>query len=421
MENPLKFPVSAALTPAHDETAMRVSAKVSDLGISPTIAMSSRAAQLRAEGHDIINLAVGEPDFDTPPFIIDAADRAARSGFTRYTAADGSPQIKRAVIEKYRREYEMEFATKQVHVASGAKQVIYNAFAATLDPGDEVVIFSPAWVSYIDVVEFCGGTAVVIPTRFEEGFQPSVAALAAAITPRTRWVLFNTPCNPTGAVYARETLIGLLGEIRRHPQILVMSDEIYEHLTYDGITHEPLAKIAPDLAGRVLTISGVSKSYAMTGWRIGFAVGPEWLVSAMAKVQSQTASSSNSPAQAAAAEALTGDQRLVSEWRMIMQRRRDLALGILRECPGLKMVTPQGAFYIFLNVGSFLGLRTPSGNKVVNDAAVTEYLLDAAGVAMVPGVAFAMEPYVRMSFALDETRIVEACRRIVAALGRLQH
>jgi len=396
-----------------------ISARVRRMSVSPTIAMSTRAAELRARGIDVISLAVGEPDFDTPAHIIEAAHRAAKAGKTRYTAADGGPEVKAAAIEKFRRENGLTFTPEQIHVASGAKQVIYNAFAATLEPGDEVVIFTPTWVSYIDVVEFCGGRAVIVPTSAQDGFQPSTQALAAAISPRTRWVLLNSPNNPTGAVWPEPTIAALLDVVRAHPGVLVMSDEIYEQLVFDGHRPTCLAALAPDLAARMLVVNGVSKTYAMTGWRIGYAAGPEWLTSAMAKVQSQTASSPCTPAQFAAAEAITSDQSLVGQWRSIMATRRDIALRILQDCTRLSIVVPHGAFYIFPGVGACLGLRTPQGQTLENDTQICEYLLDAAKVATVPGAAFHASPFVRLSFALDESRITEACRRIVQALDAL--
>ncbi len=396
-----------------------ISARVRRMSISPTIGMSTRAAELRAQGKDIISLAVGEPDFDTPAHIIEAANRAAKAGKTRYTAADGGPEVKAAVIEKFRRENGLVYGTKQIHVASGAKQVIHNAFAATLEPGDEVIIFTPTWVSYIDIVEFCGGRAVIVPTSAQDGFQPSAQALAAALSPRTRWVLLNSPNNPTGAVWSGQAIDAILDVVRAHPGVLLMSDEIYEQLVFDGHQHICLAVRAPDLASRLLVINGVSKTYAMTGWRIGYAAGPEWLISAMAKVQSQTASSPCTPAQFAAVEAMIADQSLVAHWRAIMAHRRDLVMNALADCSRLSIVMPHGAFYVFADVGACLGLRTPKGQVLEDDTQVCEYLLDSAGVATVPGAAFQASPFVRLSFALDEPRLVEACRRIIEAVESL--
>lgn len=411
------LPLKAASLAAGPEL---INQRVRNMSLSPTIAMSVRAAKMRAEGRDVIGLAVGEPDFDTPEHIIAAADKAARSGFTRYTAPDGGAAVKAAVVAKFAQENSIAVTPAEVHVASGAKQVIHNAFAATLEPGDEVVIFTPAWVSYIDIVEFCGGRAVTVPTVPGRGFLPTPADLAAAITPRTRWVLINSPNNPTGAVWPAELLAELGAVLAAHPSVLVMSDEIYEHLVFDGAKHVSFLTAAPQLAGRVLTINGVSKTYAMTGWRVGYAIGPEWLIGAMAKVQSQTAGSSNAPAQAAATEALNGDQSLVPEWCAIMERRRDLAVGILTGSSRLQIARPGGAFYIYADVGRCIGARTPDGVVLADDTAVAEYVLSAGGVATVPGAAFAQEPFLRLSFALEDDRVAEACHRIVSALDALK-
>jgi aspartate aminotransferase len=411
-------PQRAAMAPASGWEAL-LSRRVRSMKLAPTIAMSERAARMREAGLDVISLAVGEPDFDTPLHIIEGAYAAARRGFTRYTAPDGSPLVKDAVREKMLRDNGLSFTRGEIHVASGCKQVIYNAFAATLDPGDEVVIFAPSWVSYIDVVEFCGGTPVVVETRLEKGFLPDPRALAAAIGAKTKWVLLNSPNNPTGAVYPASLLAEIAAVVARHPSAMIMSDEIYEHLTFDGNRHVSMLEAAPQLRARTLLVNGVSKSYAMTGWRIGFAAGPEWLIEGMARVQSQTAGSSNSIAQAAAATAMTGDQSELPRWRAIMERRRDQALEILRGSNRLVVFRPTGAFYIYADVSRCIGAAAPDGRILREDAAVAEYILEAAHVATVPGAAFAMSPFVRLSFALDEERVADACMRIFAALNRL--
>ena len=396
-----------------------LSARVRCMGTSPTIAMSQRAAAMRAAGIDVISMAVGEPDFNTPARIVEAAHAAALGGFTRYTAPDGAPVVKNAVREKLLRDNGLDYAPAELHVASGAKQVIQNAFAATLDPGDEVIVFTPCWVSYMDIIEFCGGVPVVVPTHPHDGFIPDARALRAAITPRTTWVLLNSPNNPTGAVYPASVLRDIADVLAGHPKVLVMSDEIYEHLVYDEATHVSILEVAPNFMPRVALVNGVSKSYSMTGWRIGFAAGPAWLIEAMGCVQSQTAGNSCSVAQAAAAEAMTGDQGEIAEWVRIFQARRDRALSVLERSRRIGITRPAGAFYVYIGVAACIGGRTAQGKVLQDDTAVVEYLLEEARVAAVPGAAFAMSPYVRLSFALDERRVEEACLRIVEALDKL--
>ncbi len=405
--------------PAQSIAARLLSRRVHGIKLAPTIAMNERAAALRAQGVKVISLAVGELDFDTPEHIVRSADAAARRGFTRYTAPDGAAVVKDAVRVKLKRDNGLDYDRDEVHVASGAKQVIHNAFAATLDPGDEVIVFTPSWVSYIDVVEFCGGKAVIVPTSMDSGFLPDPRAFAAAFTPRTKWVIVNSPNNPTGAVYPRELQAELAAIVARHPQAMIMSDEIYEHLTYDGVHHVPMVEAAPALRDRILIVNGVSKSYAMTGWRVGFGAGPAPLIDAMARVQSQTAGSSNSIAQVAAADAMTGDQSLLPAWREILERRRNLAVKILRGSNRLVVAPPAGAFYLYADVSLCIGARTPQGNVLANDAAVADYLLAAAHVATVPGEAFAQSSFVRLSFALNDDDITEACNRVVTALAAL--
>lgn len=393
--------------------------RVRAIKLSPTIAMSERAARMREAGTDVVSMAVGELDFDTPAHVVESAHAAAKRGFTRYTAPDGAAFLKDAVREKLLRDNDLSFGREEIHVASGCKQVIHNAFAATLDPGDEVVIFTPSWVSYIDIVEFCGGTPVIVETRPEEGFLPDPARLTAALTPRTKWVLLNSPNNPTGAVYPADLLAEFADVVAAHPRAMVMADEIYEHLVYDDAPRQSFLIAAPGLRARTLIVNGVSKSYAMTGWRVGFAAGPRWLIEAMACVQSQTAGSSNSPAQAAAATALTGDQSDIARWRKALEKRRDLAMEILRRSSRLEARAPAGAFYVYADVSRCIGAVTPTGATLPDDDAVAEYLLESAHVATVAGSAFAFSPFIRLSFALDERRIAVACERIVAALDAL--
>ncbi len=396
-----------------------LSLRVRSIGTSPTIAMSQRAAAMRADGVDVISMAVGEPDFDTPAHIVEAAYTAAKRGFTRYTAADGAPVVKLAVERKLVRDNDLRYAPSEIHVASGCKQVIQNAFAATLNPGDEVIVFTPCWVSYIDIIEFAGGVAVLVPTHAENGFVVDPHALRAAITPRTKWVLLNSPNNPTGAVYPAYVLGDVASVLNDWPEILIMSDEIYEHLVYDGVAHVSILQCAAQMRDRVLLVNGVSKSYSMTGWRIGFAAGPKWLIEAMGCVQSQNAGNSCSIAQSAAAQAMTGDQGHLAPWRERFTQRRDLAFSILGQSRCLTVNRPNGAFYLYVGVQACIGARTPQGKVLQDDTAVVEYLLLHGHVATIAGIAFAMSPFIRLSFALTEDRLAEACRRIVDALGKL--
>jgi aspartate aminotransferase len=327
--------------------------------------------------------------------------------------------LKDAVRTKLVRDNALHYANDEIHTASGCKQVIHNALAATLNPGDEVVLFAPYWTSYPDIVMFCGGVPVVADTSVGEGFIPDPAALTRRLSTRTKWVVVNSPNNPTGAVYTTDRLAQLVAAVAPHTRAMILSDEIYEHLVFGNERHVSVASITPGMRHRVLVVNGVSKSYAMTGWRIGFAAGPRWLIEAMGKVQSQTAGSSTSIAQAAAAAALTGDQSLLPAWQLIMRARRDCATGILRTAPRLRVTPVSGAFYLFAGVARCIGARTRKGHELTCDEDVAEYLLDHAGIAVVPGKAFGMSPYLRLSFALEERRLEQACRRIVAALESL--
>lgn len=406
-------------TPVSTASNVLLSERVRLIKLPLTMAATLRASALRATGRDVIALSIGEPDFDTPAHVIDAAARAARNGFTRYTAPDGAPLIKDAVQEKLARDNGLFYQNNEIHVAAGCKQVIYNAIAATIDPGDEVVIFAPYWVSYCDIVEFCGGIPVVIPTSAQDGFLPSPDALRQAMSPRTKWVFLNSPNNPTGAVYLPELISRLAQVVAEHPNAMLLSDEIYEQMVYDNYTHVPTAIVRPELRDRILTVNGVSKTYAMTGWRIGFGAGPQWLIETMAKVQSQTTGNASTISQAAAAEALTSDQRYVADWRNLMLRRRERALAVLASTPRLRAHKPSGAFYIFLDVSRCIGLCTPENTVVASDTDFADYILEHASVATVAGVAFGMSPYVRISFALDEARVKEACHRLVEACDAL--
>ncbi|GBD42831.1 Aspartate aminotransferase [bacterium HR40] len=386
---------------------------------SPTIAVTNLARELRAAGRDIIGLGAGEPDFDTPEHIKEAAIAAIRRGETKYTAVDGTPELKAAICRKFARENGLEFEPAQISVGSGGKQVLYNAFMATLNPGDQVVIPAPFWVSYPDMVLLAGGEPVFVSCPEQNGFRLRPEDLEAAITPRTKWVVLNSPSNPTGAAYRREELEALAEVVRRHPQVWVLTDDIYEHLVYDGFVFHTFAQVAPDLAGRTLTVNGVSKAYAMTGWRIGYAGGPRELIRAMATIQSQSTSNPCSISQAAAVAALDGDQSFLSARNEVFRRRRDLVVELLNRAPGLRCPKPEGAFYVYPSCAGVIGRRTPKGESIRSSEDFARYLLEEAGVAVVHGAAFGLDPYFRISYATATELLEEACRRIIAACERL--
>ena len=379
---------------------------------SPTMAITAKAASLKAAGEDVIGLGAGEPDFDTPEHVKEAAVRAMRAGETKYTPVDGLPTLKRAIARKFERENGLVYGPEQISVGAGAKHVLYNALMASLDPGDEVVVPAPYWVSYPDMVRLAEGTPVIAPTAEEDGFKLRPEALAAAITPRTKWLVFNSPGNPTGAAYARDEIAALAQVLLAHPHVGVLADDIYEHLVYDDFRFHTIAAVEPALHARTLTINGVSKAYAMTGWRIGFAGGPAALVAAMAKLQSQSTSNPASISQHAAIAALDGPQDSIAARRAVFQERRDLAVRLLNEAEGLTCPTPQGAFYVYPGCAALLGRRTPEGAVLESDEDVARYLLEAAGVAVVHGAAFGLEPYFRISYATSTEALAEACARI---------
>ncbi len=381
---------------------------------SPTIAVTTRAAELKAEGRDVIGLGAGEPDFDTPQNIKDAAKRAIDAGRTKYTAVDGIPELKSAICDKFRRENGLDYTPKQVSVGTGGKQVLYNAFMATLNPGDEVIIPAPYWVSYPDMVLLAGGTPVVIEAPTQTGYKITPDQLAAAITPKTKWFLFNSPSNPTGAGYTRAELQGLTDVLMRHPHVWVMTDDMYEHLVFDDFTFCTPAEVEPGLYDRTLTVNGVSKAYAMTGWRIGYAAGPVELIKAMAKVQSQSTSNPCSVSQYAAVEALNGPQDFLAPNRALFQRRRDLVVGMLNEAPGIVCPKPEGAFYVYPSIAGCIGKTSKGGAKITDDEAFATALLEETGVAVVHGAAFGLSPNFRISYATSDAELRDACSRIIA-------
>ena len=397
-----------------------LSAAIQRIQPSPTIAVTNKAAQLKRDGRDIIGLGAGEPDFDTPDFVKDAAIAAIHANQTKYTQVDGTPELKAAIQAKFRRDNGLDYGLDQITANVGGKQTIFNAMAATLDAGDEVIIPAPYWVSYPDIVQFMGATPVFVDCGIDVGFKLSPAALDAAITPRTKWLFLNSPSNPTGAAYTRAELAGLAEVLVRHPHVHVMTDDMYEHIVYDGFDFATIAAVEPTLFDRTLTVNGASKAYAMTGWRIGFAGGPAWLIKAMAKIQSQSTSNPCSIAQAAVVAALNGDQSFLVERNAAFQRRRDLVVSMLNQTAGLRCPRPDGAFYVYPDCAGLIGKQTPGGGTLTDDEAVTAYLLESEGVAVVQGAAFGGSPAFRISYATSEALLEEACRRIQRAVGNLR-
>ena len=379
---------------------------------SPTIAVTTMAAELKAAGRDIIALGAGEPDFDTPQNIKDAAIAAINAGKTKYTAPDGIPELKQAICAKLLRENDLSYTPRQVSVGSGGKQTLYNALMATLNPGDEVIIPAPYWVSYPDMVLLAGGEPVVIEATLEAAFKITAAQLEAAITPKTKWFIFNSPSNPTGAGYSHDELKALTDVLMRHPHVWVMSDDMYEHLAYDGFRFCSPAQVEPGLYDRTLTCNGVSKAYAMTGWRIGYAAGPEPLIAAMRKVQSQSTSNPCTISQWAAVEALNGPQDYLAPNALLFKRRRDLVVAALNRIDGITCPVPEGAFYVYPSIKGLIGRRTPSGRLIDNDETFATALLEDSGVAVVFGAAFGLSPNFRISYATSDAALTEACTRI---------
>ena len=381
---------------------------------SPTIAITSKALEMKAAGHDVIGLSAGEPDFDTPQNIKEAAVAAIAAGKTKYTAVDGIPELKAAICAKFARENGLAYKPAQVSVSSGGKQVLFNALMATLNPGDEVIIPTPYWVSYPDMVLIGGGTPVFVQGTPARGYKISPEALEAAITPRTKWFLFNSPSNPSGAGYSRDELKALTDVLLRHPHVWVMSDDMYEHLAFDGFSFCTPAQVEPALYDRTLTVNGVSKAYAMTGWRIGYAAGPEPLIAAMRKMQSQSTSNPCTISQWAAVEALNGPQDYLAESRLVFQRRRDLVVGLLNACPGIDCPMPEGAFYVYPSIAGLIGKTSAGGAVIADDEAFATALLEETGVAVVFGAAFGLSPAFRISYATSDAALSDACARIRA-------
>ncbi len=388
---------------------------------SQTIAVTTKAAELKAAGRDVIGLGAGEPDFDTPANIKAAGIRAIEAGKTKYTAVDGIPELKAAIAAKFKRENGLDYKPSQVTVGTGGKQVLYNALLATLNPGDEVIVPAPYWVSYPDIVMLGGGKPVFIEGRMETGFKITPAQLEAAITPRTKWLVLNSPSNPSGAAYTRAEMTALTRVLTRHPHVWVLTDDMYEHLWFsDTEAFVTPVEVAPELKDRTLTMNGVSKAYAMTGWRIGYAAGPEVLIKAMAKLQSQSTSNPCSIAQWAAVEALNGPQDYIKPNAALFKERRDLVVSMLNQASGIHCPTPEGAFYVYPSIRGCIGKTTPGGVVIENDTVFTEQLLETEGVAVVQGVAFGLSPHFRISYATSNAALEEACRRIQRFCGNLR-
>jgi aspartate aminotransferase len=379
---------------------------------SATIAATAKARELARQGRDIISLSVGEPDFDTPDNIKEAAIAAIRAGKTKYTDVDGIPELKEAVCAKFKRENGLSYQPSQINVSPGGKAVIFNAFLATLSPGDEVIIPAPYWVSYPDMVLLAGGEVVPVMTTAESGFKLRPEDLEAAITPRTKWLLINSPSNPSGAAYTRADLKAVAEVLLRHPHVWVLTDDMYEHLVYGDFEYTTIAQVEPALYDRTLTMNGVSKAYAMTGWRIGYAGGPEPLIKAMAKVMSQTTSNPSSISQWAAVEALNGTQAFIKPNAAVFESRRNLVVSLLNQAVGLRCPMPEGAFYVYPSCAGLIGKRTPAGYLIKTDEDFVVELLSAEGCAAVQGGAFGLSPFLRISYATSNAVLEDACRRI---------
>ena len=386
---------------------------------SPTLAVTAKAAELKRQGVDIISLGAGEPDFDTPENIKLAAIEGIKSGATKYTNVDGMPELKKAVCAKFKRENNLDYAPEEVIICVGGKQVIYNLFMATLDKGDEVIIPAPYWVSYPDITLLAEGTPVFIEAQIETGFKITPSTLESAITNKTKWVILNSPSNPSGAAYSKEDLLSLADVLRKYPHVHVMSDDIYEHITFDGFEFYTLATIAPDLKDRIFIVNGVSKAYSMTGWRIGYGAGHKDIIKAMALIQSQRTSNPSSVSQIAAIEALNGTQDYIPKNCLGFKEKRDLVLGLLAKIESLECYKSEGAFYLFPRCTNLFGKTTPAGLMLKTDNDVATYLLEQANVAVVPGVAFGSPGYFRISYATSAELLTKACDRIAHAIEKL--
>ncbi|MEN9783615.1 MAG: hypothetical protein RJA24_958 [Pseudomonadota bacterium] len=400
--------------------SIKLSPRLSRIKLSPSTLAAQKVRDLRAAGRDIIGLTIGEPDFNTPEHVKRAVIAAMDRNETKYPPIFGIPQLREAVQRKFIRDNGLDYSIEQIMVGTGSKQILFNTLLATLEPGDEVIIPAPYWISYLDMTLVADGTPVVVDCSMENGFKITPQQLEAAITPRSKWLMINTPGNPSGAIYSRSELLALAEVLRRHPQVWVLSDDIYEHLRFDGVEFCTMAQVAPDLADRTLTVNGVSKAYAMTGFRLGYAAGPRELISAMVKLQSQSTAGVNSLSQWAAVEALDGPQEFIAERAAAFQERRDRLLEILNAVPGITCDRPQGAFYLFPRVAGLIGRRTPQGKVLENEQDIVLHLLEHAGVAVVQGAAYGVSPHMRISIAYALDSVIEGGRRIAEAVAELR-
>ena len=399
---------------------MQPSAALARIKPSPTPAITSLVLELKREGVDVIGPGAGEPDFDTPDFIKEAGIKAIRDGKTKYTNVDGTPELKEAVQLKFKRDNALDYDINQITINAGGKHTLFNAMVATVDPGDEVVIPAPYWVSYPDVVLFAGGTPVFAPAGAAQNYKLKPEQLEAAITPKTKWVILNSPSNPTGAAYSEAELKALGEVLERHPHVWIFADDMYEHIVFDDFKFTSIAQVCPSLYERTLTANGCSKAYAMTGWRIGFAAGAPWLIKAMSKLQSQSTSNPCSIAQAASVAALTGDQAFLKDNAKLFERRRDLVVSMLNQAKGMTCPRPEGAFYVYPEFSALIGKSTPGGKLIATDEDFVGYLLDDARVAAVQGEAFGLSPAMRISYATSDELLREACERIQTACAALR-
>ncbi len=401
-------------------SVLQTASRIDNITVSEILQIGARARALKAQGHPVIVLGAGEPDFDTPDNIKEAAIKAIKAGDTKYTALDGTPELKQAVAAKFVRDNDLQYTPSEITVGTGAKQILFNAFMATLQEGDEVIIPMPYWTSYEDIVGICGGRAVLVPCASDNGFKLQAADLEKAITARTKWLLFNAPSNPTGAAYSREDYAPIIEVLMRHPNVWLLADDIYEHIVYDDFEFVTPAQLEPQLKSRTLTVNGVSKAYAMTGWRIGYAGGPEELIKAMTVIQSQATSCPCSVSQAAAVEALNGPQDVLAPRCESFQERRDLVVQALNDMEGISCDVPVGAFYTFASCEGVLGKRTSDGEVINSDADFCHHLLETAHVAVVPGRAFGCSPFFRISYATSKRELNEAMQRIGRFVNSLQ-
>ncbi|MCH7865667.1 MAG: pyridoxal phosphate-dependent aminotransferase [Proteobacteria bacterium] len=396
-----------------------VASRLSLIKPSPTIAVTQKARDLKAAGRDVIGLGAGEPDFDTPPNIIEAGKKAMDDGLTRYTPINGTPELREAIAAKFERQNGLDYSVDEIAVGCGGKQIIFNAMMATLDAGDEVIVPAPYWVSYPDIALLFDGKPVFVECTAENGFKMQPGDLEAVIGPKTRWLILNSPSNPSGAAYTRDELKALADVLMKHGQVWVLTDDIYEHIIYDGFEFSTIAQVEPGLKDRTLTLNGMSKAYCMTGWRVGYAGGPEELIKAMAKVQSQSTTHTSSISQAAAVEGLNGPQDFIQDNNRVFKERRDLVVGMLNQSQGLSCPTPEGAFYVYPSCAGTIGKKTPDGKTIETDEDFVTYILESEGVAAVQGSAFGFSPHFRISYATSTELLEDACQRIQRACGAL--